>query len=283
MHWLGLVRHDVRYDWRLMRKSRLLSIATILTFTLGIGLDAGVFTLVNGLLFRPRVAHDPASFVEVRSDYAGTAGVPSGSPFVSVQDYHAYRRASSLIDLAAWTPAHATVGGSAGEDGRSHVALVVTCNFFAVYGPERPLIGRLLRPDDCAKPGASAIVVIGEDLWRTRLGADPAVVAFAVSRRTKEMGIRIALGATRRDIIHLVLSSGARPIAAGVAGGVVVAMLAAQVLARIFSRTPVHLEWRDPLAYAAVTIGWVATAIAAMFGPALRAASVDPVRAIGQD
>src|SRR5205085_11618298 len=52
---------DVKFGLRLIRKNPLLSAATILTFTLGIGLDAGVFTVIDGLLFRPRVAHDPAS------------------------------------------------------------------------------------------------------------------------------------------------------------------------------------------------------------------------------
>ena len=187
MLWLDSARHDIRYGCRLIRKSPLLSIATIVTLALGIGLDAGMFTLVNGMLFRPRVAHDPASFVDVRPDSGGTAGLPSGVPLVSIQDYHAYRGASSLSDLAAWTPVHATVEisppGSAGpgaERGRDHIPLLVTCNFFAVYGPERPLLGRVFRPDECTAEGAAAVVVIGEDFWRAQLGANRASLGTAL-------------------------------------------------------------------------------------------------------
>ena len=45
------VREDVRYGWRLIRKHPLLSCALVATLSLGIGLDAGVFTLINGMLF----------------------------------------------------------------------------------------------------------------------------------------------------------------------------------------------------------------------------------------
>ena len=99
----------------------------------------------------------------------------------------------------------------------------------------------------------------------------------------KEMGIRIALGATRRDIVGLVLSSGLKPIAAGIACGVAAAVPSSMALARVFSDTPVRLDPRDPIVFVTVTVLLVATAIAAMAGPARRAASADPVHALRQD
>ena len=61
--WLDDFAHDIRYGVRLNRKTPALAAATILTLALGIGLDAGVFTLIDGVLFRARINHDPASFV----------------------------------------------------------------------------------------------------------------------------------------------------------------------------------------------------------------------------
>jgi len=55
---------DLRFGGRLLRKNLGLSVAIMLTFTIGIGLNAGVFTIIDGLLFRPRVTYDPASFVD---------------------------------------------------------------------------------------------------------------------------------------------------------------------------------------------------------------------------
>ena len=78
---------DLKFGLRLIRKNPVLSAATILTFTLGIGLDAGVFTVLDGLLFRPRVAHDPASFVDLRVDVTDASGRVPAVPLVSLQDY----------------------------------------------------------------------------------------------------------------------------------------------------------------------------------------------------
>src|SRR5260370_34858853 len=100
---------DVKFGLRLIRKNPALSAATILTFTLGIGLDAGVFTVIDGLLFRPRVAHDPPSFVDLRVDVADARGRAPVVPLVSLQDYDALTHATSLHDLAPWTPVRAAV------------------------------------------------------------------------------------------------------------------------------------------------------------------------------
>src|SRR5262245_1148215 len=62
MRWLTAARHDIRNGWRLLLKSPVLSVATVATLALGIGLDAGVFTLLDGLMFRARVNDDPSTF-----------------------------------------------------------------------------------------------------------------------------------------------------------------------------------------------------------------------------
>lgn len=110
-----------------------------------------------------------------------------------------------------------------------------------------------------------------------------AVVAFAMSRRTKEIGIRVALGATRADILRLVMASGMKPVVAGLAAGTVIALLAAQALMKVMANAPVPLEPRNPTTYAAVAFLLAGAAVAAMLGPAYRAASADPVDALRHD
>jgi hypothetical protein len=109
------------------------------------------------------------------------------------------------------------------------------------------------------------------------------VVAFAATSRTRELGIRMALGATKRDIVRLVLSWGLKPIAVGLAGGAIGTALFAQAVLQLFRNAPLLLDPRDPVMYAAVTILLIVTAVAAMWGPARRAASADPVHALRQD
>jgi len=178
------VREDVRYGWRLIRKHPLLSCALVATLSLGIGLDAGVFTLINGMLFRARVEEHPETFVQVDVQYAG-AGIAeeaSALPIVSARDFAAYRDGSrSLSPVAAWRPVHATLSGDADAAASTAVPLLVTCDFFDVYGDAQLIAGRLFRPEDCGQPGASPVAVVAEELWRTRFGGDDRIVGRAIS------------------------------------------------------------------------------------------------------
>jgi predicted permease len=171
-HYLETLWQDVRYAVRSLRKHALLSIVVIATLTIGIGLSAGVFTLINGELFRAKIDKDQASYVEVYSAYTkdpARAGRVGGT---TLEDYLAFRdRARSLRDVAAW----AQVGGTLGDEDAPEVrTLFVTCNFFSLYNPEQPLLGRLLQPADCAT--ANPVVVVSERLWRSRFAADPQIV-----------------------------------------------------------------------------------------------------------
>jgi len=105
------------------------------------------------------------------------------------------------------------------------------------------------------------------------------VVAFAVSRRTRELGIRMALGATRRDIIRFVLTSGMRPVFGGLLAGLGLSLGGSLVLSKVLFG--VH-TW-DPSVYVVVSMLLVTSALAAMCGPALRAAHADPMHALRHD
>jgi predicted permease len=102
------------------------------------------------------------------------------------------------------------------------------------------------------------------------------VMAYFVSRRTQEIGVRMALGATRRDVVALVLRQSALPLAAGVAGGIIASLALTRVLqAQLFGVTP-----RDPLTLAGVAVGLACVALAASLIPARRAAAIDPTQAL---
>ena len=106
-----------------------------------------------------------------------------------------------------------------------------------------------------------------------------AVVAFSVSRRTKEIGVRVALGAQRRDILTLVMSEGARLLVWGVAIGLVLSLAAGFALrGSLYGLSPL-----DPAAYATVLVLLSASALVACWLPARRAAAVDPMVALRQD
>ena len=105
------------------------------------------------------------------------------------------------------------------------------------------------------------------------------VIAFDVTQRTHEMGVRVALGAQRRDVLRLVVLEGVRLAAVGVALGAVLALLGGRYLAALlFQVSP-----RDPLVIVAGGLTLLVVAIAASVLPALRAVRVDPNVALRSD
>jgi predicted lysophospholipase L1 biosynthesis ABC-type transport system permease subunit len=105
------------------------------------------------------------------------------------------------------------------------------------------------------------------------------VIAYAVSRRTREVGVRMALGATRGQVLRLIMGQGGRLAIAGIALGVLAAAGAAQILdALLYGVSTV-----DPLAYGVAVGTLLVVAAAANFAPALTATRVDPARALRGD
>ncbi len=102
------------------------------------------------------------------------------------------------------------------------------------------------------------------------------VVSFAASQRTREMGIRIALGASSRDILRLVWRQGARLVVAGIATGTA----AAWALTRVMTHLLTEMSASDPVTYVTVAILLASVALFACYIPARRAMRVDPMVAL---
>jgi len=102
------------------------------------------------------------------------------------------------------------------------------------------------------------------------------VVAYTVNRRTRELGIRMAVGAGRFDVLTLVLKQGVRPALLGVALGVA----GAAGLTRFLTSQLYDINPLDPLTFCGVSVALIVVAGAACWGPARRAARVDPMIAL---
>ncbi|HET9358319.1 MAG TPA: ABC transporter permease [Vicinamibacterales bacterium] len=105
------------------------------------------------------------------------------------------------------------------------------------------------------------------------------VFSYVVRQRTREIGIRMALGARAADVIRVVLASSSKAVAAGLAVGFLGAVAASQVLrGSLYGVSPM-----DPIAYGAVVLVMAVAALAASYVPVRRAVQVDPVRALRYD
>jgi ABC-type antimicrobial peptide transport system permease subunit len=102
------------------------------------------------------------------------------------------------------------------------------------------------------------------------------VIAYMVSQRTREIGIRLAVGATTTGVAALVLQQGLRLALIGA----VVGLILAGVLSRLLGQLLHGVSPLDPVVYGGVTLTLLVVAAAASFFPARRAAAVDPVRAL---
>jgi ABC-type antimicrobial peptide transport system permease subunit len=102
------------------------------------------------------------------------------------------------------------------------------------------------------------------------------VLSYAVSQRTREIGIRMALGAQGGRVITLIVRQAMILVAAGVAAGTALALMLSQTMSRmLFSVTPT-----DPVTFASVAALLVAVALFASYLPARRATRVDPIVAL---
>jgi len=102
------------------------------------------------------------------------------------------------------------------------------------------------------------------------------VTAFSVGQRTREIGIRIALGASRRDILRLILRAGARLALAGMATGLLLALVATHLIGSLL----VGVSAQDPVTFGGVTLLMGLVVLIASFIPAWRAAKADPMAAL---
>jgi putative ABC transport system permease protein len=122
------------------------------------------------------------------------------------------------------------------------------------------------------------LVVAGFALLALALGAVGVygVMAHLVTQRTREIGIRIALGAVPREILGLVLSQGVRLALLGVAAGLLVALGVSRLLTRLLF----EIEPTDTPTFVATALGLALVAVAASLIPAVRAVRTDPVDAL---
>lgn len=178
LYWLDTLWQDVRFACRLIGRNRWTSVTIVATLALGIGLNVSVFSLLNGLLLRPWISHEPETVIGVFPRFSGQYQLRfSDGGKISQPDYAFYRDHTKTMRTLA---ASRFVGGTlSGVEAGTIPIVLVTCNVFAVTGGA-PILGRHLTEADCAKEHETPVVVLGEAAWRTRFNADPQIVGRTI-------------------------------------------------------------------------------------------------------
>jgi putative ABC transport system permease protein len=102
------------------------------------------------------------------------------------------------------------------------------------------------------------------------------VLSYSIAQRTREIGLRVALGAERASVLRLVVGGGARLALFGIAAGIATALALTQLMTGLLY----GVRATDPITFSAVAIVLAATSLLACYIPARRAMNVDPIVAL---
>jgi predicted permease len=166
--WLDSILQDVRFALRSMRKNAALAVTVIGTLALGIGANTAIFTVMNGVLFRPLPYAQPDRLVTL---FETMPQWPRAS--AAYLNYLDWRKLDTTCqDLAALRWEDFNLTGS-GDPERLH-GRMVSASAFPVLGVA-PVLGRTFTPEE-DRAGGKPVALISESLWRRRFGADAGIL-----------------------------------------------------------------------------------------------------------
>ena len=166
--------NDLCYAWRMLIKSPGFSIVAVLALGLAIGANTSIFSLFNGVMWRPLPVKDPQPLVVVATKQRGLDfPVPLSYP-----DFQDYRQLKAVFsDMIGYVPD--PVNLQAGGRPTRAWAELVTGNYFSMLGLEAAR-GRTFAADEGWVPGKDALIVLSYKYWQTRFGGNPDIVGRSV-------------------------------------------------------------------------------------------------------
>jgi len=168
---------DIRYAWRSLLASPGFAAVTLLSLALGIGANTAIFSLVDKLLLESLPVERPRELVMLNPEGIRN-GWTAGRMTWSYSSYRGIRDRQQVFSgvLAERTE---TVNFSIGGETQRATQSIVSGNYFQMLGV-RPLLGRVLSPEDDQVPGGHPVVVLSHGFWAERLGSRSDVVGQTV-------------------------------------------------------------------------------------------------------
>ena len=164
---------DIRYGLRILAKNPGFAVIAILTLALGIGANTALFSVVHGVLLKPMPYENPEQLVDVYWTTPEDQKFPFSFPdFLDVQ-----RQNHSFSSMAAYYYVIFSLLGDG--DPQRLEGQRVSAEFFEMLNI-RPLLGRTFLPEE-DKIGAPPVVVIGDDLWRSRFNSSPKILGKSLN------------------------------------------------------------------------------------------------------
>ena len=175
--WLDSLRADLVFGWRQLKRSKVTSIAAILSLALAIGACTSAFRLIDALLWRPlQVDHPERLYVLSRQGigFDGKFGSFDSWAYPDFQLMRAAAKDEAALLAISYTD-HADVTYKTDQEMEKANVQYVTGDMFQVFGIQ-PAMGRFFSENDNLKPGAAPYAVLSYDYWTRRFGRDPNVI-----------------------------------------------------------------------------------------------------------
>jgi macrolide transport system ATP-binding/permease protein len=172
---------DLQHGLRVLTKNPGFTIIAVVSIAIGVGANAAMFSLADGLVLRPlrvprssEIVAVSATAPRVGADFVSGGGL-SRPDYLDLRD-----RAGSFSGLLAYSTMVSGFANSQDEPPQSMLGLAVSGNFFDVLGLQ-PALGRFFLPDEDRVAGRDAVMVIAHDVWTDRFGADPMILGRHVT------------------------------------------------------------------------------------------------------
>ena len=166
---------DARYAARMLCKNPGFTLIAVLTLALGIGANTAIFSIVDAVLLRPLPYPDPNQLVLMFDVPLTQPDALSGFPY---REFTECRKQNRVFSEMAGNAFHDLTLTGVGDPSIVNTA-VVTPEIFSLLNA-KPLVGRTLLPED-GKPGAAPVVVLSENLWRSRFNSHPALIGQSIT------------------------------------------------------------------------------------------------------
>jgi len=165
---------DARYAFRMLRKNPGFTAVAVLTLALGIGANTAIFSVVYAVLLKPLPYPNPDQLFTAFQANTQQGIAETGCSYLNFEEWSAQNHVFS--EMAGNVAHQLTLTGHA-EPTVVNTS-VVTPEFFALLDV-KPVAGRIFFPQD-GKQGAPPVVLVSEDLWRGRFGADPKIIGTSI-------------------------------------------------------------------------------------------------------
>jgi predicted permease len=167
---------DLKHGARMLVKNPGFTLIAVASIAIGVGVNAAMFSLADGLVLRPLPVPRADEIVAIRTTAPSATQTFASTRLLSYPDYVDVRdRARSFDGLLAYTVDVASFATGRDQPAQTKLGLVVSGNFFDVLQLQ-PALGRFFRPDEDLVPGRDAVVVLAHETWADQFGFDPAIV-----------------------------------------------------------------------------------------------------------